>query len=102
MSTNSLQYSSTSSLPLSYDYFVTPYECGICKNTELTNSDFVFLNCDHVFHKECIEQWVNYVNTRCPICDKEICEVNVNKITFVEEYLKFMKRWCMCGTTELK
>ncbi|EPB92159.1 hypothetical protein HMPREF1544_00984 [Mucor circinelloides 1006PhL] len=47
--------------------------CSICL-AELTLSDMPMqaLNCGHVFHKDCIETWLNTTRNKCPIC-KQMC-----------------------------
>lgn len=58
--------------------------CVICRNnlncTSLCfqnsdkESEIVKGNCNHAFHRECIEPWVKN-NPRCPICNKNWIEV---------------------------
>jgi E3 ubiquitin-protein ligase RHA2 len=52
-------------------------ECSICcenvKNTEYIRE----LNCNHTFHKKCIDKWLlcsmkEYEDVRCPICRTNI------------------------------
>ena len=55
-------------------------DCAICLDglTTITNSKKipVKLNCGHIFHYSCIEQW-NHNKPECPICRKHI---NIMKI----------------------
>ena len=52
--------------------------CSIC----LTNNDkMLTTNCNHYFHKECLDKWrmscsKNKNPFSCPVCRKEICVVN--------------------------
>lgn len=55
-------------------------ECSICLNKFENNENsinknklFIKLDCDHIFHKLCIEEWYNTsIYCTCPICRKEI------------------------------
>ena len=47
-------------------------KCGICYNE--FNEDYYTLQCNHVFHKSCIESWIHTGNgTSCPFCRTLIC-----------------------------
>lgn len=44
-------------------------ECAICLLEYKECEICLHLNCEHVFHKSCIEQWINSSNdSRCPLC----------------------------------
>lgn len=46
--------------------------CGICYSE--FNDDYYTLQCNHVFHKTCIESWMHTGNgTSCPFCRNIIC-----------------------------
>ena len=48
--------------------------CSIClENFEMSDKIYV-LTCNHVFHRQCIEGWINYKNqdAECPLCKREI------------------------------
>ena len=47
-------------------------ECTIC--LKKFNKDKVYLNCNHYFHKECIQNWKTRNNT-CPICRAQISQI---------------------------
>ena len=48
-------------------------ECSICLEEIEENDDIKkLINCDHIFHKSCIDTWSNNNNT-CPLCRKEFC-----------------------------
>ena len=49
-------------------------ECSICM--ELLEKETVQLPCEHMYHKECIDQWFSNSN-RCPLCNNEGNEGNV-------------------------
>ena len=46
-------------------------ECAICFDIFKENELLTQLKCNHVFHKECLSQWL-LNNNNCPICNK-IC-----------------------------
>lgn len=43
-------------------------ECSICLADFKPNSDVNRLSCGHVFHCSCLEKWLKYWNTTCPLC----------------------------------
>ena len=45
--------------------------CSICLD-EFKNEDILKkLNCNHIFHKDCLEPWINNNNLNCPLCRRE-------------------------------
>ncbi len=42
-------------------------ECSICKDSFTEEIQIKMLNCKHVFHEECIDQWFEIKNI-CPLC----------------------------------
>lgn len=46
-------------------------KCIICLDEN--NKKIVTLECNHDYHEECVQNWINnYNNSTCPICRKEI------------------------------
>ena len=47
--------------------------CSVCiDNFDTTEKDVVKLkNCNHIFHKECIDKWIK-INRTCPVCRKDV------------------------------
>ena len=45
--------------------------CTICQSTFDKDSKIIQLNCNHVFHQNCLEGALEY-NCQCPICRKYI------------------------------
>lgn len=43
-------------------------ECSVCLNHFEQESEVNKLGCGHVFHNVCLEKWLNYSNTTCPLC----------------------------------
>ena len=48
--------------------------CVICITEFDENEDIVMLEChnDHIYHYDCIENWIARGNRECPICRKLI------------------------------
>ena len=44
------------------------HTCTICLQT--VSDDLKILDCNHVFHKKCINIWLNQYNNFCPNCKK--------------------------------
>ena len=44
------------------------HTCTICLQT--VSNDLKILNCNHVFHKKCINIWLDQYNNFCPNCKK--------------------------------
>ena len=42
-------------------------ECPICFENLRSSKDIVTTNCNHIFHKDCLDSWLIYSNT-CPCC----------------------------------
>jgi len=56
--------------------------CNICLNEQLSSPEsienkLIFLKCGHMFHKECISEWLIRKDT-CPCC-REILKPNLNE-----------------------
>jgi|MDSZ01.1.fsa_nt_gb hypothetical protein len=64
--------------------------CNICM--EKINNSFIFTNCkcqNIIYHKKCIEKWLNISNT-CPFCKKEYKSIpfsNKNQTSLLEKAL---------------
>lgn len=41
--------------------------CAICMDNCETNNDIVLLPCKHIFHLNCVKEWVTH-NPVCPLC----------------------------------
>lgn len=53
---------------------VEPVLCSICLCTFEPDSPTIELHCNHVYHKECLDEWLG-VSTLCPLC-KRVCEAD--------------------------
>lgn len=49
-------------------------DCAIC--LELLSTDNVKLNCNHVYHKKCIDKWLA-TNVNCPVCRKVLISTEI-------------------------
>ncbi|XP_057954159.1 probable E3 ubiquitin-protein ligase XERICO [Malania oleifera] len=43
-------------------------ECCVCLRGFEPHSEINSLSCGHLFHKMCLERWLNYWNVTCPLC----------------------------------
>ncbi|KAA3451254.1 RING-H2 finger protein ATL44-like [Gossypium australe] len=43
-------------------------ECAICLCKIDEDDEIPELRCDHVFHKVCLDRWVGYRRSTCPLC----------------------------------
>ena len=50
--------------------------CNICLG-EI--NEYVFIQCGHLFHKDCIGEWLINKKT-CPCCRKSVKSININEI----------------------
>ena len=46
--------------------------CVICLESLNNSEELVTLNCEHIFHKDCLEPWLNNNNRNCPLCRTDI------------------------------
>ncbi|XP_077237555.1 RING/U-box superfamily protein [Tasmannia lanceolata] len=47
---------------------VEQHECSVCLTRFEPDSEVNRLPCGHFFHKVCLEKWLGYWNTTCPLC----------------------------------
>ena len=47
-------------------------KCVVCMEKYQINDDIKTLPCFHIFHKECIEQWLKAGKDTCPICKNKV------------------------------
>ena len=45
--------------------------CSVCLDEFKDEDVLVKLNCEHIFHKDCLEPWLNN-NRNCPLCRQNI------------------------------
>lgn len=44
------------------------HDCSVCLTEFEPQSDINNLSCGHLFHKVCLEKWLDYLNVTCPLC----------------------------------
>ncbi|KAF3964960.1 hypothetical protein CMV_010813 [Castanea mollissima] len=44
------------------------HECSVCLNQFEPESEINQLSCGHLFHKVCLDKWLDYWNITCPLC----------------------------------
>ncbi|TYH63496.1 hypothetical protein ES332_D07G196900v1 [Gossypium tomentosum] len=44
------------------------HDCSVCLTRFEPESEINRLSCGHLFHKVCLEKWLNYWNVTCPLC----------------------------------
>ena len=59
-------------------------ECSICMCPIDDGAEISILGCNnnHYFHKECLNQWINFnQNPQCPLCRKDIEKDKIKTVT---------------------
>jgi len=51
--------------------------CSVCQSNYEVNDNVNKLPCDHCFHKDCVNEWLDRHNS-CPICRKSIWTTKKN------------------------
>ena len=63
-------------------------ECSICLEPIEENKEVKkLINCNHYFHKSCINTW-SYNNNTCPLCRKHIISLFIGSTKFLTSILK--------------
>jgi hypothetical protein len=56
-------------------------QCNIClenlKDEELDEKKLIQLKCNHIYHKDCIKEWLTKQSTKCPSC-RFCCRISTN------------------------
>ena len=55
-------------------------ECPICCDL-ITSRNFIKTKCEHIFHRECLETWLDKSST-CPCCRNNVHIRNIPKQMF--------------------
>ena len=51
---------------------LTETVCSICLENYKKNEFYRVLNCNHIFHKKCIDRWLKKDHLNCPMCRADI------------------------------
>nr|DAD40336.1 TPA_asm: hypothetical protein HUJ06_014659 [Nelumbo nucifera] len=78
-------YGASPTSPPSFSCSSTPFEsenCAIClAEFEYGQTVRVLPRCKHIFHKDCIDQWLPARSSFCPVCRDQAVENDVNPPT---------------------
>ena len=47
-------------------------KCSVCMSELNIDENVCELPCQHIFHNNCIQTWLQQYNYKCPICRKEV------------------------------
>ena len=45
--------------------------CSVCRDEFRENDTIKLLNCEHIFHADCISNWLTQYSYKCPCCRSE-------------------------------
>ena len=48
--------------------------CSICLLKYEDEDDIIVLKCTHIFHKECVNEWLKNNSNKCPVCREVVSE----------------------------
>lgn len=49
-------------------------ECSVCLENFIKNDELIKLNCNHIFHHNCIKNWLCKESNKCPVCRIQVAE----------------------------
>ena len=52
--------------------------CSVCMDELVKDNEVIILPCEHIFHTNCIEEWLSKYNYNCPVCKKEVGKPKYN------------------------
>lgn len=55
---------------------ISENECSICLDTQDDKNETVIGRCKHLFHKKCIDQWIDNGKETCPLCRSHLYTCN--------------------------
>ena len=87
------------------------YECNICFDTinnksdesdesDESNYDFIKLQCNHKFHKDCLKTHIQENNTICSMCRNELTDTELAKLNETEECNDSEEVWLVNPVTK--
>jgi hypothetical protein len=54
-------------------------DCSICKDSLNNTRSVIKIECNHVFHRECLDEWFSGKVFTCPYCRREVLEGGKNE-----------------------
>jgi hypothetical protein len=51
--------------------------CVVCQFNMLEGEEVITLPCKHIYHVECISEWLNKTKANCPQCNRDIVELPI-------------------------
>ncbi|KAJ4840458.1 hypothetical protein Tsubulata_049053 [Turnera subulata] len=49
-----------------------PTECAVCLCKVEEGEEIRELRCNHIFHRVCLDRWIGYRHSTCPLCRESI------------------------------
>ncbi|KAJ4848222.1 hypothetical protein Tsubulata_014394 [Turnera subulata] len=49
-----------------------PTECAVCLCKVEEGEEIRELRCNHIFHRVCLDRWIEYRHSTCPLCRESI------------------------------
>jgi hypothetical protein len=75
--------------------------CAICYLNEMeTNENFIILDCGHIFHFFCLQEFYNiskFYDKRCCYCTKNLSYDDITLLTNYFNHLKQLNLQCICS-----
>jgi hypothetical protein len=53
-------------------------KCNVCMDDMNKDEEIIILPCKHTYHSNCIDEWLNNYNYKCPICKVEVGKPKYN------------------------
>lgn len=66
------------SYKISYPELYEIQECPICYENLKINDEVYLIKCCHLFHKECLKDWIKKNNINCPTCREDLKDIYEN------------------------
>lgn len=65
-------------------------QCVICLENMNNNTTLLTLECSHIYHKECIDDWLNKSQT-CPMCREKVEPDNTIRDLAINRFMRRLK-----------
>jgi hypothetical protein len=68
------------------------HQCLICLEDYNPEEDLRLLSCRHVFHKECVDRWLETGRNNCPACRSQVRSFYIlQSVEVLTELFLFLK-----------